>query len=315
MAIDLSGGVVASHVTPYTEPSRNVAEDVLEDHMRDLKETKHVTALVSGHAAEFNFLSADERDSVRQIGAKVADNDTPYLSGVLGNTTDEFIDGAKRAKEAGSDGILLFTPYNLNPVISRVDMAAKFMNDITSEVDIPIVIYQHPQWVGGRYKAEVLEDIVKFDNVIAVKEPGWTFERYQKDVEAIRRGDPDVQIIVAQDQDLLPWISIGVDGILLGIAAVIAEETGEIYTALENNNLLKARELYDEIKPFCDVVFNRPYLPDSLTRFKVALEIQGKFPNALPRPPARPIPEEKKTEIRRVMEECDLVSPAATTTD
>lgn len=73
---------------------------------------KGIEGLVcNGHTGEITGLTRAERKRVIEICSEVCGDVMTIISGVNCENTDESIEMAKEAKEAGADGILLMPPH------------------------------------------------------------------------------------------------------------------------------------------------------------------------------------------------------------
>lgn len=304
MQVDLTG-INPAHLVPFHEDNQEIHEEGLKNHLHHLAGVEGVNGIVcNGHAAEVHALTKNERERLVKIATEIVDDEMPVISGVVGGSTREVIDAAKRMKKAGADAILTLPPYTA--VNGRAEIAQRFFERL-SDIDIPIVLFQHPHWAGGAYDSEVLGKLVEIENVVAVKEAIWEMTRYQNDIDAIQSADSDIQILVADDEHLLPCYSLAGDGSILGLAAAIPELVVELFTAVQESNLKKARSVYNRMLPFVNVTYGKEPKLEGHTRLKVALELQGKLPSSVPREPSLALSNEERNEIASVMKSVDLL--------
>lgn len=299
MELDLHG-VYPANVVPMTDNGSEIDERSLERHVERLVDVDGVNGIVTnGHAGEVYALSREERVRVVEIADAAADGNTPVVSGVVGGSTAEVIEGIEQVRDAGADGVLVVPPHT--PIHTRGEAARRFFEDIAAESDLPLVVFQHPHWAGGNYPPELLADLAATDGVVAVKDAVWDVDHFQEDLRALRDGEADVQLLVANDEHLLPSFALGGDGTILELAAVIPELVVELFESVEANDLRRARTSYDRMEPFVDAMYEPP-VTDSHTRLKVALELQGVIESAAPRPPTAPIHDDEVEDIERAME-------------
>jgi 4-hydroxy-tetrahydrodipicolinate synthase len=297
MTIDLSG-VNPANVVPMTEDGAAIDEPGLKRHLDELAALDCVDGIVTnGHAGEVYALDSEERARVTELADEATDDDTPVVSGVVGGSTADVIAAADRMETAGADGLLVVPPHT--PIHTREDAAIGFFEDLSAGTDLPLVIFQHPHWAGGNYPPELLGKLARIDGVAAVKDAVWDVDHFQEDLRAIRGAD--VQLLVANDEHLLPSFALGGEGTILELAAVIPELISELFEAVEDSDVARAREAYDRMEPFIDAMYEPP-VSDSHTRLKVALEIRGTIDSAAPRPPTAPIGEAEKASIEAAMD-------------
>lgn len=304
MQLDLSG-VNPANVVPFMEGGDALHEDDLYEHLDELGSLDVVNGIVTnGHAGEVYALTDNERVRVVELAVDATDADTPVIAGVVGGSTDEVITATHRVTDAGADGILLIPPHT--PINNHARASRDFFQAIAEAATIPIVIFQHPTWAGGSYDSQLLADLASIDNVVAVKDAIWDVDHFQDDFRALRDSDADVQLLVGNDEHLLPSFALGTDGAVLELAAVIPHHIADLYDAVETGDIEEARTIYQQIEPFVDAMYEPP-ITDSHTRLKVALQLQGKIESATPRRPAVPISDDEIAAIEPAMKESGLL--------
>ena len=302
MTLDLTG-VHPAHLVPFDERGE-IHEKTLRMHIEELDRIEGLNAMVTnGHGAEVVALSPDERVQLVEIVSDTVTSDTPIISGLVAGSTREAVEQGRRLENAGADALLMFPPDTA--INHRRDVAIEYFQRVGEAVGVPFVLFQHPVWAGGMYDSELLVELVSLNDVIAVKNAVWDIDRYQDDVYALSRTDVDVQFLVANDEHLLSSYALRADGTLLILAAVIPELIVELFEAVQAGDLDAARTAYQRADPFIRMAFGQPR-EDSTARLKKVLELQGKFPNAKPRPPALPVPDDEVASIKRAMEHAGL---------
>src|SRR6201993_752937 len=94
-----------------------------------------------GTTGESPTLSHDEHKRVVEIAVEVAKGRVPVIAGAGSNSTEEAIDLARHAKQAGADATLVVTPYYNKP--TQEGMYLHF-RAIADAVDLPMIIYNIP---------------------------------------------------------------------------------------------------------------------------------------------------------------------------
>lgn len=302
MTIDLSG-VNPANVVPMTEDGSEIDESSLRRHLEELAALECVNGIVTnGHAGEVYALAPEERARVTELAAAATTDEQPVVSGVVGGSTADVIAAADRMEAAGADGLLVVPPHT--PIHTRDEAAVGFFEALAAGTDLPLVIFQHPHWAGGNYRPELLGELARIDGVVAVKDAVWDVDHFQEDLRALRGAD--VQLLVANDEHLLPSFALGGVGTILELAAVIPEEIHDLLEAVEASDLDRARAVYDRIEPFVNAMYEPP-VSDSHTRLKVALEVRGTIEHAAPRPPTAPIHADETASIEQAMDASNVL--------
>lgn len=304
MELDLAG-INPAPILPLTPDGGAIHEDDLYRHVTDLAAVDRVRGLVmNGHAGEVYALSTEERAQVVEVANASTGSDTPVISGLVGGSTRAILNEADRLLDAGADGFLVVPPHT--PISGRREAALEFFEKLAETIPAPLVVFQHPKWAGGYYPPALLAEIAEVERVVAVKDAIWDVDHFQEDYRALRDSDAAVQLFVANDEHLLPSLALGVDGVILELAAVIPEPIADLYEAVEAGEITLAREIYERIEPFIDAMYEPP-VTDSHTRLKVALVLQGRIESAIPRPPAAPISDSEVNQIAEAMAASSLL--------
>lgn len=304
MWLDLAG-VNPATIVPFDPTGAVIDEDDLYRHITALDAIDGVNGIVTnGHAGEVYALDSDERANVVEIAEAATGNDTPVVSGLVGGSTRDYLTEADQLLDAGADGFLVVPPHT--PISGRPAAAVGFFEDLSDHIDAPLIVFQHPEWAGGSYDSQLLSKIAAVDTVVAVKDAIWDVDHFQEDHRALRDSDTDVQLLVANDEHLLPSFSLGTDGVILELAAVIPDLIVSLFEAVEAGDIGHARDLYEQMEPFIDAMYAPP-VTDSHTRLKVALERQDRIETATPRPPSTPIPDDEVDLIDAAMRDSGIL--------
>ena len=94
-----------------------------------------------GTTGESPTLSHNEHRKIIEIAVKECKGKIPVIAGTGLNSTDEAIELSKFAEKAGSDALLVVTPYYNKPTQEGLYQHYKKIND---NVGIPIIIYNIP---------------------------------------------------------------------------------------------------------------------------------------------------------------------------
>ena len=82
----------------------------------------------------------------------------------------------------------------------------------------------------------------------------------------------------------------------------------QLFQAVKKNDLQKARELQERIRPTAEVFYSEPWV-DMHNRMKEALVLLGKLPRAVVRPPLVKLPAAEIERIRAALMASGLLEP------
>ena len=186
---------------------------------------KGIEGLVcNGHTGEITGLTRAERKRVTEICAEECGDVMTIISGVNCENTQESIEMAAEAKEAGADGILLMPPhmwlrFGMNP-----NAPFQYVKDVAEGADIDIIIHLYPATSKAFYPVETLIKMCKeIDHVKCIKMGTRVTSIYEHDVRLLRQECPDISLITCHDETLcVSWFP-GMDGALIGFAGCSAD--------------------------------------------------------------------------------------------
>ena len=118
-----------------------------------------------GTTGESPTLSHNEHKKIIEIAVKECNSSIPVVAGTGSNSTEEAIELSKFAEKAGSDALLIVTPYYNKPTQEGLYQHYKKIND---NVGIPIVIYNIPSRSVIDMSVETMTKLYELKNIIGV---------------------------------------------------------------------------------------------------------------------------------------------------
>ena len=208
-------------------------------------------AVCNGHTGEITGLTRAERKRVTEICAEECGDIMTIISGVNCENTQESIEMALEAKEAGADGILLMPPhmwlrFGMNP-----NAPFEHIKDVAEGADIDIIIHLYPATSKAFYPVETLIKMCKeIPHVKCIKVGTRVTAIYEHDVRELRKHCPDVFLITCHDETLCVTWFTGMDGALIGFAGCVPELiTGawEVFSHPEKHTLKEVQDWSNNI--------------------------------------------------------------------
>ena len=102
-----------------------------------------------------------------EIAIEVAKGRVPVIAGAGSNSTEEAIELARHAKQAGADATLVVTPYYNKPTQEGMYLHFKAIADA---VDLPMIIYNIPPRSVVDMSVETMARLAKHKNIVGVKD-------------------------------------------------------------------------------------------------------------------------------------------------
>jgi len=123
--------------------------------------------IVAGTLGEYSAMSLEERKSVFEFAVKRLKGECPVMAGTIATTTKRVIELTRHVKDNGGVGVLLLTHPGLG---LRPDEVYTYYEEVTNNVDIPIMLYNNPGSNGFDMPFELVRRLSQFPNIVAIKE-------------------------------------------------------------------------------------------------------------------------------------------------
>ena len=232
----LKGSIVAL-ITPFKNDILN--EDVYRKliHYHIKNGTKGVVP--GGTTGESPTLSHGEHKKIIDIAVQECNGKIPVISGTGSNSTSEAIELSKYAEKAGSDALLVVTPYYNKPTQEGLYQHYKKIND---NVGIPIIIYNIPSRSVIDMSVETMTKLYELKNIIGVKDATGDLNRVDQQLKAM--GKEFVQL-TGNDDNALEFNKRGGTGAISVTANIAAKLCSDFQNSCANN--FKESEKLDKI--------------------------------------------------------------------
>jgi 4-hydroxy-tetrahydrodipicolinate synthase len=240
-------GIVVAMVTPFKRTrGQDLHLETLRRHTEFLVEN-HVHGLMTlGTSGEFGLLNRDERRQVIETVVDATAHRIPVIAGVSESGTKGAIALAREAKDVGADIMVATGPYYYK---TNDDGLFAHYQAILDAVDLPLMTYNIPSWTGYNTPPYVVKRLVDKNpgRVVGVK---FTTNDMVLFLDYIRLLQDDLSIFIGSDDLIFAALGSGAAGAVAGCANVFPRETRQIYDYFEKGNLMKSKELQNDIDPF-----------------------------------------------------------------
>ena len=190
----LKGSIVAL-ITPFKDSSldEDVYRQLINYHLKN--GTNGIVP--GGTTGESPTLSHDEHRKIIEIAVKESSGKIPVIAGTGSNSTSEAVELSKYAEKAGSDALLVVTPYYNKPTQEGLYQHYKKIND---SVGIPIIIYNIPSRSVIDMSVETMAKLYELKNIAGVKDATGDLSRVDKQLKLM--GKDFVQLTGNDDNSL-----------------------------------------------------------------------------------------------------------------
>ncbi|WP_082141595.1 dihydrodipicolinate synthase family protein [Clostridium carboxidivorans] len=244
----------------------------------------------NGHTGEITGFSNEERAHVTKLAADRVKGKVKIISGVCAEGTFDAINQAKAAEAAGADGILLMPPHLWLRFGIKPEGALKFVKDVAEAINIKIFIHLYPSNTKSFYPIDLLLEMCKIPNVVAVKMGTRDMPLYERDVRILREKTPETTLLTCHDENVLSTMIQGLDGALIGFSGCVPELITALFKAVQNEDLKEAKKVNEKLFAAAQGIYGigEP-TGEAHARMKEFLVQRKVFTSPLMRPPLMPL--------------------------
>jgi 4-hydroxy-tetrahydrodipicolinate synthase len=217
-----------------------------------------------GTTGESPTLSHNEHKKIIEIAVSECNGKIPVVAGTGSNSTLEAVDLSKYAEKAGSDALLVVTPYYNKPTQEGLFHHYKKIND---NVGIPIIIYNIPSRSVIDMSAETMARLYELKNIIGVKDATGDLNRVDQQLKMM--GKEFIQL-TGNDDNAFEFNKRGGVGSISVTANIAAKQCSDFQNAC-SKDISKATELDKILQP----VHNAMFIESNPSPVKYAASLLG----------------------------------------
>ena len=241
----LKGSIVAL-ITPFD--GENLSENTYIKLINYHLESGTNGIVPGGTTGESPTLSHNEHKRIIEIAVKECKGKIPVIAGTGSNSTDEAIELSKFAEKAGSDALLVVTPYYNKPTQEGLYQHYKTIND---NVGIPIIIYNIPSRSVIDMSVDTMTRLYELKNIKGVKDATGNLNRVDQQLKAM--GNEFIQL-TGNDDNAFEFNKRGGVG-AIGVTANVAAKLSSDFQAACVSNIKKASEIDKLLQPLHTSLF------------------------------------------------------------
>ena len=241
----LKGSIVAL-ITPFKDDSLDEENYIklIDYHLKN--GTNGIVP--GGTTGESPTISHNEHKKIIEISVRECNSKIPVIAGTGSNSTEEAIELSKFAEKAGSDALLIVTPYYNKPTQEGLYQHYKKIND---NVGIPIVIYNIPSRSVIDMSVETMSKLYELKNIIGVKDATGDLKRVELQKKSM--GKEFIQL-TGNDDNALEFNKLGGVG-AIGVTANIAAKLSSEFQKACVDDMNKAVKLNNILQPLHTAMF------------------------------------------------------------
>ena len=228
-------GSIVALITPFKD-DRLDEENYINLIHHHLKNGTH-GLVPGGTTGESPTLSHEEHKKIINLSIKECKNKIPVIAGTGSNSTSEAVELSIFAEKAGSDALLIVTPYYNKPTQEGLYQHYKKIND---NVGIPIIIYNIPSRSVIDMSVDTMARLFELKNIIGVKDATGDLNRADRQLKIMGK---EFVMLTGEDGNAFEFNKRGGSGCISVTANVAAKLCSEMQNAslTKNNEKLQNR--------------------------------------------------------------------------
>lgn len=300
-------GIFPPLVTPLTdegdidfESLDRVVEYLITEGMHGL--------FVLGSTGEVAYMTDDQRALVVSAIAKTNNERLPILVGCMDMTAPRVIEQARRAIEAGADGIVVTAPfYALN---NQAEIAEHFRM-VAAAVEVPVFAYDVPVRLGGvKLAPETLVQLGVEGVIAGVKDSSGDDVSFRRLIAYNKAAGSPLLLFTGHEMVCDAMALAGADGLVPGFANVDATRYRQLWDAAQSGDWASAVALQEQINAEFEIVFKpvgRGGDGTGVGAFKIAMQALGRIASARQPRPLGDFSEHDVAAVREVLVKTGLL--------
>lgn len=206
--------------------------------------------VILGTTGETPVLSDEERFQLLDFVPKIVKKRIPLVAGFGGNDTAHLLNAVKQFHHGEYEAILSVSPYYNKPSQDGLYRHYKALSDLSP---LPVLLYNVPSRTGGNILPKTVLALAKdCKNIIGIKEASGNIAQC---MDIIARRPQDFLVISGDDNLTLPFMAIGMDGLISVIANAYPAQTAAMVEAASKQDFDLARQIHYQLYPMMQMIF------------------------------------------------------------
>ncbi|MFD3534266.1 4-hydroxy-tetrahydrodipicolinate synthase [Streptomyces sp. NPDC058664] len=168
------------------------------------------------------------------------------LSGVGTADTRHTVELARRAEEAGADGLLVVTPYYSRPPQPAVE--AHFLR-VADATELPVMVYDIPGRTGTRVEPATMLRLARHPRIVAVKDCAYDLLGSARVI-----AETSLAYYSGSEELNLPLYAVGGAGYVSTVANVAPRQLRAVLDAFDAGDTAEAARLHARLLPLTELM-------------------------------------------------------------
>ena len=305
-------GVIPATLMAFND-DYSIDEAAARAHLRDVCATPGLSAVtVNGHASEVHACTFEEQQRILAVSVAEVGDRLPVVNGVYADGSLEATRIARMSEQEGAQALLVFPPQSMSMGGQlRPEMALLHFRTIAEATDLPIIVFQYPAAGPTSYPLDTLLSMIdEIPQIVAIKDWSNDAMLHERHIRTLQNLPRPVNVLTTHSSWLMSSLVMGAAGLLSGAGSVIAAMQVELFQAVQAGDLPRAQAVNDRMYPMAQA-FYRPAFLDMHNRMKTCLNLLGKMPNRVVRPPLAPLSQAEVDSLAQAMREAGIEAERA----
>jgi 4-hydroxy-tetrahydrodipicolinate synthase len=206
--------------------------------------------VVNGTSAEPAVLSTEERNTLVEIGYRVAKGRVPLMAATGSQSYAETKVLTDHAAKLGVDALLIVTPYYIRPPQRGL---AQYYIELGKRNDLPLLMYHIPGRAAVTAELSTLERIAEATpHFVGIKHASLDLGLV---TESIDKFGPEFRVFVGLEELSFPMLAMGACGMVNAVSNIAPKKISELYEVVASGDLEGGRRLHYELFELNQSVF------------------------------------------------------------
>ncbi len=247
-------GYIAAVVTPFR--GGKVDFESFGRYIEWLSDSGISGIVVCGSTGESLALTSQEQKELIQfaskvVSSKIASNKIKLIGGVISSSTETCLNLMRNSEEF-VDGFLCICPPYIKP--SQEQIVTHF-SKLSANTLKPIILYNNPARVGTNLGKEAFDSLVKFKNIIAIKECAGDLSRFTLWRKDLSR---DFDFLTGNDDSAFGALAMGAVGVISVSANVCPKLCVAAYNSFIQGDIAAFAKYRDDLAILTSLMFAEP---------------------------------------------------------
>ncbi len=247
----------------------------------------HDGVVVSGTTGESPTTSTEEDGAILAAVKDAVGDRAKVVAGVGTNSTAHSVELAEQAAKIGADGLLLVTPYYNKPGQAGV---LHHFRSVVEATGVPVMLYDVPGRTGTQIALETYEQVIRMEQVVAVKDAVGDFAR------GVRLTELGYAVYSGDDANNLGWLAHGAVGFVSVVGHAAGDQTRAMADAFWAGDHAEALRIFTRLLPAIDAIMGVANY--GATTAKASLQLLGVLDNRNVRGPLVPLDDDEVAALR-----------------